>query len=312
MSTDFAVMAAEYLRVRRALGYKLDKTELLLGQFVEFLNAQGAEHVSTDLAISWARLPADANPVWWNERLTVARGFARYLSAFDPATEVPPTGVLPPGQRRITPYLFSDTDLRALLNAARQMKAGLRSETYQTLISLLAVTGMRVGEIARLDRNDIDWDQGLITIRNTKFGKSRQLPVHATTMTALDKYSRRRDLLLQAKSLPLGAHVFVSTTGTRLAPSRIGANIGTLIRAAGLWNNSTNRPPRPHDLRHSFAVRTLLGWYRDDLDVNQRMPLLSTYLGHTEPADTYWYLHAAPELMSLAADRLDQHQQARP
>lgn len=300
---DFAAMADDYLRTRRALGYKLVEQGRLLGQFVEFLAVEQAERVTIDLAVRWARLPVDTNPVWWNERLCIVRGFTRYLSAFDPATEVPPTGLMPPGRRRITPYLFTEADLDALLEAAGQLTAGLRADTYQTLIGLLSVSGMRAGETAGLDRADIDWDHALLTIRNTKFGKSRQIPLHPTTMTALEGYARRRDVLLAARAKPTGPSFFVSSTGTRLIPGRVGANIGSLIREVGLWNTGTSRPPRAHDLRHSFAVRTLLGWYRAGLDVNRRLPLLSTYLGHVEPANTYWYLHAAPELMALAAQR---------
>lgn len=312
MTTDFAAMANDYLRARRALGHKLIEGGRLLGQFVEFLHEQHADRLTLGLAVAWARQPEDANPVWWNGRLSIVRGFARYLSAFDPATEVPPTGLLPAGRRRITPHLFTDAELAALLGAAGQLSAGLRADTYQTLIALLAATGMRVGEVAGLDRSDIDWDQGLLTIRNAKFGKSRQIPLHATTTAALAGYAERRDDLLAAKGKPKGPSFFVSTTGTRLIPNRVSANIGFLIREAALWNPHTGRPPRGHDLRHSFAVKTLLGWYRDGLDVAQRLPLLSTYLGHAQPANTYWYLHAAPELMALAADRLDQHRQVKP
>ena len=312
MSIDFVAMADDYLRTRRALGYKLVERGRLLGQFAAFLHAQDAERLTIDLAVAWARQPADADPVWWNERLSIVRGFACYLTAFDPATEVPPTGLLPPGRRRITPYLYSDADIDALLGAAGQLTAGLRADTYQTLIGLLSVTGMRVGETAGLDRGDVDWEHGLLTISNTKFGKSRQIPLHATTIAALADYATQRDVLLAAKHRAAGPSFFVSSTGTRLIAGRVSANIGFLIRAAGLWNTSTGRPPRPHDLRHSFAVRTLLGWYRAGLDVNRRLPLLSTYLGHVEPANTYWYLHAAPELMALAARRLDEHRQVRP
>ena len=310
--TDFAAMADDYLRTRRTLGHRLVERGRLLGQFVDHLQANNADRLTVAVAVGWARQPADADPVWWNERLSIVRGFARYVSAFDPTTEVPPTGLLPPGKRRITPYLFSDTDISALLTAAGRLTAGLRADTYRTLIALLSVTGMRIGEIVGLDRSDIDWTYGLITIRQAKFDKSRQIPVHASTMAALADHADRRDSLLRAKAKQPGAPFFVSTTGTRLIPGRASANVGFLIRDAGLWNTSTDRPARPHDLRHSFAVRTILGWYRCGVDVNQRMPLLSTYLGHVGPASTYWYLHAAPELMALAAERLDHHRQDRP
>ncbi|MBN4059667.1 tyrosine-type recombinase/integrase, partial [Acidimicrobium ferrooxidans] len=242
----------------------------------------------------------------------VVRGFARYLSAFDPATEVPPTGLLPPGTRRITPYLFSEADIDVLLAAADRLTTALSADTFHSVIALLSVTGMRVGETAGLDRADIDWEEGLITIRHAKFDKSRQIPVHGTTMAALAGYAQRRDAALAAKGKANGPSFFVSNTGTRLTAQRISTNIGFLIRETDLWNTSTGRRPRAHDLRHSFAVRTLLDWYRTGADVNQRLPLLSTYLGHVKPAHTYWYLHAAPELMALAAQRLDEYRQDKP
>lgn len=185
-------------------------------------------------------------------------------------------------------------------------------DTYQTLISLLAVTGMRIGEAVGLDQADIDCDHGLITIRNAKFGKSRQIPVHTSTITALAGHVRRRDSLLAKRDRRPGAALFVTTTGTRIHPGRASAMVGSLIRDTGLWNTRADRQARAHDLRHSFAVRTLLGWYRAGVDVNQHLPLLSTYLGHTKPASTYWYLHAAPELMAIAAQRLDDHREAQP
>jgi integrase/recombinase XerD len=309
--TDLAAMAQDYLRTRRALGYRLVERGRLLGQFVDYLQAHDADRLTVSAAVAWARQPASADPVWWNERLSVVRGFARYLTAFDPSTEVPPTGILPPGKRRITPYLFSDADLDRLLDAAGRLTAGLRADTYRTLIALMAVTGMRIGEAVGLDRTDIDWDQGLLTIRHAKFGKSRQIPLHATTVAALLGYARRRDALLP-KTRQSGTSFFVSTTGTRLIPGRASALFGHLVGEAGLSNSKTGRTPRAHDLRHSFAVRTLLDWYRSGADVHQRLPLLSTYLGHVGPTSTYWYLHAAPELMALAAQRLDQHGEHRP
>lgn len=309
--TGLATAAEDYLRTRRALGYQLICHGRLLGQFVDYLDAHNAERITVAHAVAWARLPTSADPAWWNERLSIVRGFARYVTAFDPATEVPPTGLLPSGRRRRTPYLFSDKDIDALLGAAGGLTAGLRADTYQTLIALLAVTGMRTGEAVGLDRADIDSEHGLITIRNTKFGKHRQIPVHASTIDALDTYAQRTGRRSNHLCTQNGPSFFVSTTGTRLIPSRVSALFGTLVRDIGLSHNTTGRPPCAHDLRHSFAVRTLLGWYRDGLDVHQRLPLLSTYLGHVGPHSTYWYLHAAPELMALAAQRLDEHQADR-
>ncbi len=191
--TAFCSAAADYLATRRAMGYKLADQGLMLGQFVAYLEAADAEHLTITDALSWAKQPADAAPVWWAARLGMVRSFARYLSALDPATEVPPVGLLPDPSHRVVPHIYSDDDLARLLEAAGRLSPRHRADTYQTLIALVAVTGMRAGEAVRLDRDDVDIDEGLLTIRNSKYGKSRQLPLHQSTLEALGAYARRRD-----------------------------------------------------------------------------------------------------------------------
>ena len=293
---------ANYLAVRRALGFKLRRASLLLADFVGYLEANGTDTITTENAFAWASLPVNASSDWWGYRLSVVRAFARHLHAIDPVHDVPPTGLLPAKTHRATPYLYSDANIAALMAAARQLRSPLRAATFETLVGLLAVTGLRIGEALRLDRDDIDLAGGVLRIRQTKFGKSREVPLHPSTVEALAAYALRRDELCPR---PRERAFFVSTAGTRLLYCNAHLAWLDLVRRARLGPRSATCRPRPHDLRHSFAVRTLLGWYRDGADVAACMPLLSTYLGHVHPGNTYWYLSAAPELLTLVAARLD-------
>lgn len=294
---------SDYLSLRRSLGFKLERPGQLLEDFTGYLDTAGAPTVTTELALAWATAPADADPAWWRARLAATRPFARYLAAFIPGTEVPPAGLLPgPASRRAVPYLYSPAGIGALITAAAAIRTPLRAATYQTLIGLLAVTGMRAGETIRLDRPDVDLRAGLLTIRESKFGKSRQLPLHATTVAALAGYATLRD---QRHPRPATAAFFLSLTGTRLIYKNVHFTYHRLTQAAGLSPRSPQCRPRIHDLRHSFAVTTLLRWYQDGDDVAARLPLLSAWLGHADPASTYWYLTGTPELLALAATRLE-------
>lgn len=296
---------ADYLSIRRAMGYQLDRAEKLLAQFVAHLDELGISTVTIEHALTWATLPAAGAGNWWSRRLSVVRGFARYLHTLDPAHEVPPVDVLAQRRIRATPYLYSDDDITALITAAAAtLRSPLRVATYQSVIGLLAVTGLRVGEAIRLDRAaDLDTDRGLLTVRHSKFGKSREVPLHPSTLAALRSYLRRRDQLLGAASGEPA--LFVSTAGTRLIYANVHLTFQQLVRHAGLGSRSGSCRPRIHDLRHSFAVATLLEAYRAGDDVQARLPLLSTYLGHVDPGSTYWYLSAAPELLALAGQRLE-------
>jgi len=300
--TRLAQAATDYLATRRALGFKLERSGDLLAQFVGFAEEIGLETVTLDAALRWATTPADADPSWWATRLSVVRQFALWQSAFDPATEVPPADVLARRSRRADPYPFTDDDIAALLRAARSIPIPLKAATYETLIGLLAVSGMRVGETIGLDRGDVELNAGLVVVRHAKFDKSRELPLHPSTVDALSHYGATRDHFLPA---PDTSAFFVSTVGTRLIYNNVHRMWLTLADRAGLTPLSARCRPRPHDLRHRFAVNTLIGWYRDGVDVEAQLPKLSTYLGHREPHSTYWYLRAAPELLALAVKRLD-------
>jgi integrase len=297
-----------YLAVRRALGYKLARPEKLLGQFITYLEQAGAATITTGNALAWATQPGgDAS--WHALRLSAVRGFATYLHTIDPAAEIPPADLIPWRPRRATPYLYSHADINALIAAAASLRFPLRVATYQTLIGLLAVTGMRVGEAIRLDRTDVDLAGGVLTVRESKFGKSRLLPLHPTTADALRGYLRLRDRLHPHPSAPA---IFISPAGTRLLYCNVHSTWQQLLARAGLQPRSASCRPRIHDLRHSFAVRSLLDAYAAGQDGQARLTLLSTYLGHVDPGATYWYLSAAPELLALAGQRLDHHLRERP
>lgn len=291
------------------LGYRLVRPEKLLGQFLDHLDAADAHTVTVDLALAWARLPAGGDLNWWAHRLSVLRGFATYLHTLDPAHEVPAADLLAWRPRRATPYLYSDADVTALIRAAASLRTTLRRATTATLIGLLAVTGMRVGEAIALDRDDLDQTGGRLLVRHAKFGKTRELPLHPSTNKALDRYQRLRARLAPATGAPA---LFVSTAGTRLIYCNVQHTFHRLVELAGLAPRSASCRPRIHDLRHSFAVRAMLDAYAAGQDGQARLTLLSTYLGHVHPAHTYWYLSASPELMAVAGGRLETHLAGRP
>ena len=266
---------ADYLRVRRALGYKLADDERFLEQFIGYLEQAGETTVRAELALTWATSPDGASPGWWSRRLSVIRGFAAFLQTIDPEAEVPPP--LPGRSGRATPYLYSEAEIATLIKAAEVRVSPLSVATYQTLIGLLAVSGIRVGEAIAADRDDLDLTAGVLIVKHGKFDKSRALPLHATTTAALGEYLERRDHLHPRPKAPA---LFISTVGTRLHYENVHLQFQRFAQLAGIRPRSANCRPRVHDLRHSFAVRTLLGWYRDGVDVQSRLPLLSTYMGH--------------------------------
>lgn len=299
--TGLEEQLADYLMMRRALGYKLTHQARLLDSFVGYLDDHGASWVSVELAVAWATQPVGVDPVWWAQRLGAVRTFATYLRNFDARNEVPPKDLLAHRAHRVAAHVYSHDEIDALMAAARCIHSPFKAATFETLIGLLAATGMRVGEAISLDSADVDLDGAVVIVTNTKFGKSRAVPLHTSTVTALDTYARQRRVRWPS---PHADSFFVSTVGTRLIHTDINAVFRKLIAATGIRRPGERRP-RPHDLRHTFAIRVLLGWYRDGEDVQARLRSLSTYLGHTKPTSTYWYLSAVPELMAVAAERLE-------
>jgi len=302
--TDLRHAAEEYLAIRRAVGFKLARTEGLVLSFVGFAEAEGATRINAELALRWATLPGQASLGWWNSRLCVVRCFARHLSALDPLTEVPPFDLLPRvgSTNRAAPYLYSPAEIVALMEAADSARFPLTAATCRTIIGLLAVTGMRVSEALRLDNDDVHWERGVLAVRQSKFERSRVVPLHQSSLEALSAYTAVRD---DRFPRPRSEAFFVSWSGGRLSYSAIREHFTQLVAKAGLVPRSPSCRPRLHDFRHSFASATLEDWYREGVDVQPRLPLLSTYLGHVDPASTYWYLSAKPELLSSAADRLE-------
>ncbi len=300
--SNLACHVDDYLRLRRALGFKLEWPGHLLPQLLAYHDAAGASTLTADLTIAWAQLPQGVQPLHWAHRLGAARGFAMYLKTIDPATEVPPPprDVFGAHQRRPPPYLWSDTDVCRLLEAYRRLQPALQAATHETLFGLLSVAGMRLGEVIGLSRDDVDLATGVLTIREAKFGRSRLVPLHPSATKKLGSYVVCRDQLCPAPKSP---RFFVSSKGRALTPDSVRTVFIRLTTELELRTAASK--PRLHDLRHSFAVHTLIDWHRSGADCESQMASLSTYLGHVNPVGTYWYLSAAPELMELAATRLD-------
>jgi integrase/recombinase XerD len=302
-----AAAAQQYLAVRRALGFKLRHETWWLPDFVSFLDAHGSSVITTELALKWACQPADATPGWWAHRLSAVRQFARHHSAFDTRTQVPAADLIPYRKARLTPHLYSTDEIAALMRDASGLSHPLRAASYATLIGLLAATGMRVSEALALDGDDVDWDREILTVRRSKFGKSGHVPLHPTTLAALRDYARRRGRLRPHRR---STAFFLSSTGTRVLHQNFHHVFLRFVREAGIGRR--DRPARLHDLRHSFAVKTLRDWYRAGVDVERRLPWLSTYLGHVSPTSTYWYLTGTPELLALASERAERAWKVRP
>jgi site-specific recombinase XerD len=295
--TALRPLLAEYLETRRALGFKAARTRWLLSSFVSFVEAHRGARITTAHALAWATQPASAHPGWWAAKLSTVRVFARHVHLIDPRHEIPSVDLLPARCPRSTPVLYSPDEIRQLLHATRALPSTFRRVTHETLFGLLAATGMRVGEALRLDARDVDWGQQVLVIRESKFRHSREVVLHATVVRALRRYAAARGRVHAPARSP---SFFVSLTGTRLIYNNVHHTFAALLRHAGI----TRARARIHDLRHSFAVQTLLRWHREGADVEARMPMLSTYLGHRHPASTYWYLTAAPELMALVGRKL--------
>lgn len=300
--TALRVALGDYLTLRRSMGFKLRRAEKLLGQFVDYCDSQGTKVITADFALKWATLPEGASRSWVCHRLCVVRGFSRHLALIDERHEVVPTSLVPHRPTRATPFLYTEEQVSALMTAASSFRSPIRQATFEAIVGLLWATGVRVGEALSLDTDDVDFALGVLTVREAKFGKTREIPLHKTTTAALHAYAKRRARLCPEASTPA---FFISAAGTRVLYCNFHLGFQELVRRAGIEVRSSACRPRPHDLRHSFAVRTMIGWYRDGLDVEAQLPRLSTYLGHVHPANTYWYLSAAPELLGLAAERLE-------
>ncbi|MFB1511775.1 MAG: tyrosine-type recombinase/integrase [Thiocapsa sp. C3-sup] len=297
----------QYLGLRRGLGYKMHADGRVLPRFVGFMEDRGAEYITVRLALEWVQQPKTVQPAEWARRLCFVRGFARYRSAVDPRTEVPPPGLLPYRSTRAQPYLYSEQEVQRLLEAALELPTAwpstpLRPWVFHCLLGLLSVTGMRISEALELRLDDVDLDRSVLTVRSAKLGRLRLLPLHPSTCAVLANYLDRRDQFWGNRG---SSHVFVSNRGTRLDIGRVHRTFYALSRQIGLRAPGASKGPRLHDFRHRFAVEVLTRWYESGEDPAQRLPMLSTYLGHVYVAGTYWYLSGWPELMAQAMKRLE-------
>jgi integrase len=298
---------AQYVAARRALGASFYEPALALGHFVDLLEHEGAEFVSTDLALRWATTPVSVERATWGRRLSQVRGFARWMNTVDSRNQIPPTGLLSARRRRNAPYIYTEQEINLLMVQAARLRSrtGMRALSYSTLIGLLVATGLRPGEALRLNRSDVDLVSGILSIRESKLGKSRFVPVEESTRAALERYAQRRDQLYPLRS---SEAFLISERGTRLKGSAVRNMFVRMSRAVGLRpateHGRDGSGPRLQDFRHSFATGRMVEWYRAGLDVSRELPKLAAYLGHVNIGLTYWYIEAVPELLELAAGYL--------
>ncbi|MGH8132469.1 MAG: tyrosine-type recombinase/integrase [Steroidobacteraceae bacterium] len=302
----------EYLAVRRALGYKLRLEGRLMRRFVDFAEREGADYITTELALKWATQPTHARPAQWANRLGMVRRFARYCSPNDSRTIVPPPDLLPYQYRRVAPSIYRDEQIVRLIKAARQLPStiGLRPHTYATLFGLYVATGLRANEALHLTRDDVDLLDGVLTIRDSKFGKTRYVPLHPSTQRAMQRYARLRDRLCRT---PGSCRFFLSDRGTRVTYDMLRWTFVKVSHQIGLRAPGDSHGPRLHGFRHRLAINTLLKWHRRGVDVERHLPELCAFLGHAHITDTQWYLTATPQLLRYALNRVERSERrARP
>jgi integrase/recombinase XerD len=294
-----------YLNVRRSLGYDLGTSERILRRFTRFADREGADHIDTPLFLRWHATLAEAQTSTRGARLSAVRLFAQWLSSFDPAHEVLPRGLLPSAIARSRPHIYSDAEIGAIIVAAKMLPSiyGLRGLTCSTLFGLIAVTGLRISEALALDGEDLEINHGVLRVRQGKLGKERLLPLDPSVVAQMIDYRVERDRLIGHPVTPM----FVTDKATRLTDCAARYNFAHACQQIGLRTPQPyckhGKGPRIHDLRHSFAVRTMIDWYRTGKDPAREMIRLTTYLGHSDPSNTYWYLEAVPELLDLAMAR---------
>jgi integrase/recombinase XerD len=299
-----------YLEIRRSLGSELSSFERVMCRFTAFADSEHADHITTKLFLKWRASHGSTNQYTWSRWLGMVRCFATWLQNIDPCTEVPPAGLIPGKFRRARPYIFSEEQIAQIIQAAANLPSafGLRGLTCSTVLSLIAVTGLRINEALNLNEEDVDLEEGVLTIKRGKNGKARLVPISVCTGKALHAYQNERDRLLIVRRIP--SPFFLIETGDRLTDGCLRYNFARVSQHLGLRevqrHYNFGRGPRIHDLRHTFSVRTLLKCYRTNQNPEQEMHKLSIYLGHRDPENTYWYIEAVPELLQLASRRAEQ------
>jgi integrase len=297
---------AEYVAARRALGARLEEPAQTLRRFVRFLVRKKARFITINLALEWSQqCRGGVQRATCARKLSMVRQFARWLNAIEPRHQVPPRGLLGVRHRRGKPHIFSNEEITRLMAEAARLKSSKRMKalSLQTLIGLLAATGLRPGEAAALEMGDVNLDEQVLIIRESKFGKSRQVPIHPSTVAALKRYAQHRDRIFRN---PGNSFFFVSDRGTPLELDAVRRWFCKASRACGLRDKTEHhrcgRGPRLQDLRHTFATKRLVEWYKTGNNVAVQIPKLATYLGHSSVACTYWYIEAVPELLELATE----------
>lgn len=293
-----------YLSVRRNMGYKMTGEGIQLANFARFAaNINHAGPLTLGLVLSWANASKNKTPISRGRRLEVVRGLAKYCALFEEETEIPASGLLGPAHRRLSPHIFTQREVLMLLKASKELdpRNKLRPASMYCIFGLLAATGMRVSEVLGLQRADINWSERFITVRESKYRKSRYVPVHPTTIRQLKNYAKFRDRQL---SVIISESFFLHENGKALNYRQV-LYAYQCIRSKMGWELQSDRKPRIHDLRHTFTCRRLLIWYEEGVDVNWALPFLSVYLGHAKVTDTYWYLTGIPALLGIAGGKFE-------
>jgi len=309
-SSRFVTLAEQYLALRRSLGFALVSQGRLLLDFARFADkTAGAGPLTLDLAVRWAesaKRPCPSAMAW---RLTIVRGFAKYCAGFESTTQIPPVRLFGPVARRSPPHIYSDAEIAALLGAAAQFlpRDGLKPRTYVTFFSLLASTGLRLSEARRLSCRDVDLEAGLLMVRESKFRKSRLVPLHPSAIEPLRRYAALRDRCRTARG---SDSFFLTDSAPHLTLNAVRKAFCRIRKSLGWTAQGRTRLPRIHDIRHTFATVRLLRWHEEGADIERKLPALATYLGHVRVTQTYWYLTAVPKLMAIAARRFERF--ARP
>ena len=298
-----------YLRIRRSLGYKLYTEERILKRFIFFMEQNKETHINADIFLKWKQEFGKASKITWARRLGVIRVFASWLCSLDPLHEIPSQSLVPFCNNRIPPYIYSDSEIKKIIKAASllQSKNGIREITYPAFFGLISVTGLRISEAISLNTQDVNLREGIITVHKGKNDNNRKLPITESTNNYLKEYARIRDRFLGQTPEPF----FVSDNGIRLTDCAVRYNFAVVSQMIGLRperkDNKHGVGPRIHDLRHTFAVKVMVNWYKEGKNIDQEMIKLVTYLGHTKPANTYWYIEAVPELLALASQRVENY-----
>lgn len=300
----------DYIELRRALGAKMHATKYHLLDFVSFLETRNTCVITTKLSLEWSQLPASVKQSAWHKRLESVRGFAKFYKGIDARTEVPAPNLLHRGKPRVRPYIYTDSEIQGILQAALNLPGAsfLKRQTYHCLFGLLCVSGMRISEVLNLRVENVDFNAGILKVEKSKFGKSRLIPLHESTQRVLAAYMSHRDTALKGQ---VNDYFFISEAGKQLNQHTTRYIFYSILKRIGSPRQKKKCGPRLHDLRHRFAIETLLNWYRTGQDVERCLPVLSTYLGHLNIEHTYWYLTACPELMGLAVQRLEKHWEAK-